>query len=78
MYRCNVCSTVVPAGKSLLRHFVYQPGTRQIAREIPVCEPCHTYLSNGVPEPILRRQGGKPIEVAASRNPNAKRVAVKV
>lgn len=46
-YRCEVCSAKVPAGRSRKVYVIYRTrrnGSREIEREIPVCDGCENDL----------------------------------
>ena len=45
-YHCGVCGWNIPDGKSMLRYVIRRPDGN-IAREIPVCKRCKTWLNRG-------------------------------
>ncbi len=48
MYRCEVCTTVVPPGNPRLTYPVLRPNG-QIAREVPLCPECANAVKHGTP-----------------------------
>ena len=65
MYQCTICKQSVGPKSPLRRHLIFRAspihGRQEIAREIPVCDPCGGLLASKVPIAVLRKQGGKPI-----------------
>lgn len=76
-YRCSICGVTVPPKKPRLVHQVFKRGTRQVARELPVCCDCHVMLDEvplrDVKDPyyLHPKRGKTRVEVLVEHQPAA-------